>query len=91
MILGGLLLELFIIQQEHVMTELQSYITQNPPPADTPSVRCTLKYLTACNMLFEQGLLSHDRVHVKDVKVIENIKVGYSFFSSWLSNLLLNG
>ena len=55
---------LFIIQQEQMMTELQSYITQNPPPADTPSVQCTLK--------------SHDRVHVKDVKVIENIKVGYS-------------
>ena len=73
------------------MTELHSYITQNPPPTDTPSVQCTLKYLNGCNMLFEQGLLSHDRVHAKDVKVIENIKVGYSFFSDWLRNLLLNG
>jgi hypothetical protein len=42
-------------------------------------------------MLFERGLLSHDRVHVKDIKVIENVKVGYSFFSGWLSNLLLDG
>lgn len=73
-----------------VCVHVQSYITQNPPPADTPSVQRTLKYLTVCN-IFERGLLSHDRVHIKDVKVIENIKVGYSFFSGWLSNLLLNG
>ena len=72
------------------MTEVHSYITQNPPPTDAPSVRCTLKYLTGCNM-FERGLLSHDRVHAKDVKVIENVKQGYYFFSDWLSNLLLNG
>ena len=81
---------IFIMQQEQVLTELHSYVTQNPPPTDAPSARCTLKYLTSCNLLFEQGLLSHDRVHAKDIKVIENVRKGYSFFSDWLSNLLLN-
>ena len=71
-------LMIFIMQQQQVLTELHSYVTQNPPPTDAPSACCTLKYLTSCN-LFEQGLLSHDRVHAKDIKVIENVRKGYSF------------
>ena len=73
------------------MNELNSYISKNLQPSEAPSVRCTLKYLTGCNMLFERGLLSHDRVHAKDTRVIQNVKKGYSFFSDWLSRLLLNG
>jgi len=33
----------------------------------------TGEYLDACNLLFEQGLLSHRRVNNKDSSVLENI------------------
>ena len=89
--LSGLLLENLYLYIKNVLTELNSYISQNPPPTDAPSVRCTLKYLTGCNLLFERGLLSHDRVHAKDTRVVENVTKGYSFFSDWLNSLLLNG
>ena len=73
------------------MTELFSYVSTEPPPCDAPSVKCTLKYLTACNQLFEQGLLSHGRVSLKDTKILDSIKKGYSFFSNWLQSLLEEG
>ena len=46
----------------------------------------TGEYLDACNLLFEQGLLSHHRVNNKDSSVLENIKKGMSFFEQWCAN-----
>ena len=73
------------------MTELKSYTQRSPPPCDTPMVMATLKYLTACNQLFEQGFLSHEKVSADNTKVLDSIKMGYSFFSSWLKSLLDEG
>ena len=73
------------------MTELNGYIQSNPPPCDTPMVKATLKYLTACNQLFEKGFLSHDKVSGTDAKVLDSIKMGFSFFSTWLKSLLDEG
>lgn len=72
------------MQQEAVLTELHAN-------QDSPSVKYTLKYLTACNMMFERGLLSHERVSSHDTKVIDNISSGYSFFSDWLQKTLAKG
>ena len=80
-------MSLFAMQQEEVMTELNSYITKNPVPNDAPSVKMTLKYLTACNQLFEQGFLSHEKVSATNMEVLDNIKRGYNFFSKWLQSL----
>ena len=74
-----------------MLTELNSYISQHPPPPDAPSVRCTFQYLSACNLLFEQGLLSHNRVFAKDMKVLHNVKQGYTFFADWLQTLIDEG
>ena len=72
-------------QQEEVLTELHTYIPQNPPPVDAPPVKCTLQYLTACSQLFEFGLLSHKKVSVKDKAVLESIDTGYQFFCELVS------
>ena len=79
------------VQQEHVLTELYSYVDQNPPPSDAPSVKCTLKYLTACNQLFEQRFLSHKRVSSMEPEVLVNIEKGFHFFSEWLQSLTDEG
>ena len=80
-----------VIQQENVLTELYSYVNQIPPPADAPSVKCTLKYLTACSQLFEQGFLSHKRVSIKEREVLVNIEKGFCFFSEWPQSIIDEG
>lgn len=46
----------------------------------------TGEYLDACNLLFEQGLLSYRRVNNKDSSVLKNIKQGMSFFEQWCAD-----
>ena len=43
----------------------------------------TAAYLDACNLLFEQGLLSRRRINNRDSPVLANIKRGMSFFEEW--------
>ena len=43
----------------------------------------TAAYLDACNLLFEQGLLSRQRINNRDSPVLANIKRGMSFFEEW--------
>ena len=71
--------------------ELYAYIHQNPPPNDASTTSETLSYLEACNKLFEQGFLSHDRIRSMDSKVLKNIQDGYSYFSKWLTSILDQG
>ena len=51
----------------------------------------TLLYLEACNLLFEQGFLSHDRVRSADAKVQVNINKGFKYFTDWRDSLLKIG
>ena len=78
-------------QQEEVLTELHTYISQNPPPMDAPHVKCTLQYLTACSQLFEHGLLSHKKVSATDKTVLESVSTGYLFFANWHQSLIEEG
>ena len=79
------------MQQEQVLTELMMSTTGDPVPVDAPLVKCTLKYLSACNLLFERGILSHGKVTIKDKTILENMSTGYAFFSDWLKSLLDEG
>jgi len=75
-------------QQEQVLGELHWYINQEPPPVDAGIATETLEYLEACNLLFERGFLSHDRVRGINADVIQNINRGFSYFTGWLDSLL---
>jgi len=67
--------------------ELFHYVKQQPAPTDAGEVECTLKYLEACNKIFENGLLSHDRVFDRNSDILKNVKDGYTFFCSWHQSL----
>ena len=43
----------------------------------------TVAYLDACNLLFEQGLLSRRRINNRDSPVLANITRGMSFIEEW--------
>lgn len=73
------------------MSELFSYISQDPKPDDSESVKATLRYLEACNKIFEGGFLSHDKVCDLNCKVIRSIKEGFSFFVAWHASLSKDG
>lgn len=64
---------------------------KQPCPYDTPSVKCVIKYLTACNLVFERGFLSHDKVSAKESTVLDNVRKGFTFFSDWLESILQEG
>ena len=73
------------------MGELHWYINQEPSPVDTGTATETLEYLEACNLLFERGFLSHDRVRSMNADVIQKINKGFSYFTEWLDSLLSEG
>jgi len=77
--------------QEQVLGELYCYTHQDPPPEDVSAAKETLLYLEACNLLFEQGFLSHDLVRSADAKVLTNINKGFSYFTEWLDSLFKIG
>ena len=86
------LLNLFFwLQQEQVLGELVHYANQDPAPHDANATCETLAYLEACNLLFEQGFLSHDRIRGTNSDVIKNINRGYEYFSKWLDSILKKG
>ena len=66
-------------------------VHENPAPEDHASAKLTLEFLEACNKIFEQGLLSHDKVDIIDCRVLRNIKDGYEFFTKWLNNIYEQG
>ena len=71
--------------------ELYAYVHQDPPPADVETTRETMKYLEACNNLFEKGFLCHEKITSSDSTVLQNISNGYNYFTTWLSTLLSEG
>ena len=73
------------------MGELHWYINQQPSPADAGTAMETLEYLEACNLLFERGFLSHDRVRSTSAEVLQNINNGFRYFTNWLDSLLTKG
>ena len=79
------------IQQEQVLGELHWYVHQDPPPGDALITSKTLAYLEACHLLFEQGLLSHERIRSLDSLVLKNISKGYEYFCGWLASILDKG
>lgn len=84
---GGFILGILSLQQQNVLSELYHYVHQTPTPEDSFSAMTTLSYLEACNKIFEQGLLSHEKVSSSDHQVIINIKDGYQFFKGWLDEI----
>ena len=46
-----------------------------------------LDYLKGCNLLFENGTLSHQQVSQCSSKVLKNIDQGFEFFVQWKEKL----
>ena len=64
--------------------ELFHYESQAPTPVDASSTQCTRRYLEACSLLFERGLLCHSKITSESSEVLENIEKGL-FFPSGLT------
>ena len=69
------------------MSEIFRHITESPEENDVlQSDKNTLKYLEACNKLFERGFLSHDRI--LDMNRGPLMKV-FNFFSTGVTKFYL--
>ena len=76
-----------IMQQDHVLAELKEYQATNQN--DRP-VYYTIQYLDACNKLFEQGLLSHKKIKVRDQEILAKMEEGFLFFMGWCDEAIIN-
>jgi hypothetical protein len=56
-----------------VLAELQEYASQTPPTHDAKAVLQLVAYLTACNQLFERGILGK-RVFIKSVDYMSHTR-----------------
>lgn len=74
-----------------MLGELQWYIHQDPQPDNADTTSEVVLYLEACNLLFEQGFLSHNRIRSMDSDVLKNIDKGFSYFAEWLNSILDKG
>lgn len=50
----------------------------------------TAQYLEACNLMFENGILSHDVITSSNSNCLENISKGMSWFIKWKEELQEN-
>lgn len=67
-----------------MIAALQEYASGQPPPADASPVEETAKFLHACNLVFEKGILSHAFVtSAENSAVAKNIKHGWRYFVEW--------
>eukprot|EP00117_Sycon_ciliatum_P049175 scpid67563/ scgid34906/ len=76
-----------LMQQELVITELKSHCAESPAPRNASSVQATVAYLQACNKVFEEGALSHQRICSSQSAPLLSMQEGYKFFSDWLIEL----
>ena len=74
-----------------MLSELYHYISQNPKPGDAESVKQCMLYLEACNKLFENGFLTHQRIFDLDSCVLRSIHEGYTYFCKWYDELSAKG
>lgn len=63
--------DLLLLQQEHVLSELNRHISEYPDSSD--STKKTLLFLEACSSLFEHGFLSTDKVESINCDVMKHI------------------
>ena len=42
-----------------------------------------VQFLEACHLIFEKGILSHQRINNANSPVLQNIRQGMDFFESW--------
>ena len=77
-----------------MLSELREYATSNPVPSDSASVLKTVQYLTACNQMFERGILGK-RVFIQspvtNSPIIKSMDEGFSYFKSWANERLNKG
>lgn len=81
--------DLLLLQQEHVLSELNRHISEYPDSSD--STKKTLLFLEACSSLFEHGFLSSDKVESINCDVMKHITKGYKFFTDWFMKVLEEG
>ena len=66
-----------------MIAALNEYASEQPQPADTATVSETAKFLHACNLTFEKGVLSHAFISSENSSILKNVKSGWQYFVEW--------
>ena len=74
-------------QQRYMIAALNEYASEQPQPADTATVSETAKFLHACNLTFEKGVLSHAFISSENSSILKNVKSGWQYFVEWADTI----
>ena len=77
-----------LMQQDTMLSALKIFAQRTTHQGARASIDMTVQYLTACNKMFEGGILSCMAVRTDKKTALDNILEGYSFFEQWLTGLL---
>ena len=77
-----------ITQQEAAIAELKEHAQLT----SSDTVHATQKYLSACRLIFERGILNKDKcVKKPDGLIVQRMDEGFLYFTRWLDGLLQQG
>ena len=71
-----------LFQQRFMIAAVQNLASTGSDEGSTN----TGEYLEACNLLFEQGMLSHRRINNSNSPVLTKIRKGMKFFEQWCAD-----
>lgn len=66
-----------------MLAAIKEMAEKNSSNSDT----CTAEYLQACNMMFENGILSHQKIQSTSSTTLSNIEEGFKWFKNWKHGL----
>ena len=69
------------------LAELKEHLSTH---ANDNHLSNTIQHLEACNKLFENGFLSHNKITSQDRSVIVSFDEGFWFFVGWCDDAILN-
>ena len=75
---------LYILQQRYMIAALEEHASlSSEGPEKTDVVKETARYLQACHLIFEKGILSHVFIRSNESAVLKNIQQGWRYFEEW--------
>lgn len=75
---------LHFLQQRYMIAALEEYASlSSEGPEKSDVVKETARYLQACHLIFEKGILSHVFIRSNESAVFKNIQQGWRYFEEW--------
>ena len=77
-----------VMCQDNLIAALRMLADEKDDMHAKSSINMTANYLSACNELFERGILSNRTIRQSNTSCMDDILKGHRFFEEWLDSLM---